>query len=128
MKQFSKTVFYRLPVISLCAFIFWQSSFSGIISQPLFPHDDKVMHFLVYALLAFLTIRCLTKENLSISKKNTKIITIIFVSLYGLSDEIHQAFVPERCASSYDFIADFLGAIIGTLSYQLKKISIYFQN
>jgi VanZ family protein len=38
---------------------------------------------------------------------------IVFASIYGLSDEIHQAFVPSRIASGWDFLADFLGSIWG---------------
>ena len=118
--------FYRLPVIALCAFIFWQSSFPGIISQPLFPYDDKVMHFGIYAFLALLVARAVQKEKPLWSPGKIKIITILFVSLFGLSDEIHQAFVPERFASVLDFLADCAGAVAGCLFYtnfKLKKNS-----
>jgi VanZ family protein len=109
--------FYRLPVITLCAFIFWQSSFPGIISQPLFPYDDKVMHFGVYALLALLVARAVQKENPMWSPGKIKIIAILFVSVFGLSDELHQAFVPARFASVLDFLADCAGAVAGCLFY-----------
>ena len=118
--------FYRLPVIALCTFIFWQSSYPGIISQPLFPYDDKVMHFGIYALLALLVARAVQKEKLLWSPKKIKIIAILFVSVFGLSDELHQAFVPERFASVLDFLADCAGAVAGCLFYTnfvLKKIT-----
>ncbi len=117
--------FYRLPVIALCTFIFWQSSYPGIISQPLFPYDDKVMHFGIYALLALLVVRAVQKEKPLWSPEKIKIITILFVSAFGLSDELHQAFVPERFASALDFLADCAGAVAGCLFYTnfvLKKI------
>ena len=110
-------LFYRLPVIALCLFIFWQSSYPGIISEPLFPHDDKVLHFGAYALLAILTARNLKAEKPFWSPIKIKIIVILFASLYGLSDEIHQAFVPSRYASAYDFLADCTGSIAGCLFY-----------
>jgi VanZ family protein len=47
----------------------------------------------------------------------TKILTIVFVSCFGLSDEIHQAFVHERYASALDFVADCAGSIAGCLFY-----------
>lgn len=121
MKPFSKTVFYRLPVISLCILIFWQSSYPGIISQPLFPQMDKLAHLVIYAVLAFLTARCLFNENSPISSTTIKITAILFTAAYGLSDEFHQSFIPERCASAYDFMADCTGAIIGSLTYTSKK-------
>lgn len=110
-------LFYRLPVIALCIFIFWQSSFPGIISEPLFPYDDKVLHFGAYALLAFLSARDLSAEKPFWSPAKIKIITILFTCFYGLSDELHQSFVPERFASALDFIADCAGSISGCLLY-----------
>ena len=121
MRQFSNRLnliyLYRLPVIGLCLLIFWQSSYPGIISEPLFPFDDKVLHFGAYALLAFLTARDLTAEKSFWSLPKIKIIAITFSCLFGLSDEIHQAFVPSRDASAGDFLADCAGSIFGCLFY-----------
>jgi len=121
MKQSSNKLnliyLYRLPVIVLCLFIFWQSSYPGIISEPLFPFDDKVFHFAAYALLATLTARDLIAEKLFRSLTRIKIIAIFFACLFGLSDEIHQAFVASRDASAGDFLADCAGSILGCLIY-----------
>ncbi len=121
MRQFSNKlsliVFYRLPVIALSVFLFWQSCYPGIISQPLFPYDDKVMHFGIYALLALLVARAVQKEKPLWSPGKIKIVTILFVSVFGLSDELHQAFVPARFASVLDFLADCAGAVAGCLFY-----------
>jgi len=108
---------YRLPVIGLCLFIFWQSSYPTIISAPLFPFDDKVLHFGAYALLAFLTARDLFAEKPFWSLTKIKIIAIAFACLFGLSDEIHQAFIPSRDASIGDFLADCAGSILGCFFY-----------
>jgi len=110
-------LFYRLPVIALCGALFWQSSYPGIISTPLFPHSDKVLHFGAYALLAFLTARSLVVDRPFWSPAKIKIIAILFACLFGLSDEIHQAFVPSRCASVYDLLADCAGSTAGAFFY-----------
>lgn len=110
--------FYRLPVFALCTVIFWQSSYPGIISAPLFPHDDKVIHFGVYALLSLLVARDLDAENPSWSRAKIRMITLIFVFAYGFSDELHQAFVPSRDASVWDLMADCGGSIFGCFFYQ----------
>jgi VanZ family protein len=34
--------------------------------------------------------------------------------LYGLSDELHQSFVPDRTGRLDDVLTDMLGAIVGT--------------
>lgn len=121
MKQFSDTFYiitlYRLPVIAFILFIFWQSSGPGMITQPLFPHFDKVLHFGAYALLAFLAARNLKKERPLWPAVKIKIIAIIFAGLFGLSDEIHQSFIPLRDASLWDFIADCAGSIAGAFFY-----------
>jgi len=114
---FSLTLFYRLPVIAVCLAIFWQSSYPGIISVPLFPHADKLLHFCVYAFLAFLTARDLIAEKPFWSPMKIKVAAILFASLYGVSDELHQAFVPERDASVFDVIADVAGSISGSVFY-----------
>lgn len=41
--------------------------------------------------------------------------SVIFCSLYGVSDEYHQSFVPGRLAETGDWLADTLGAAISTM-------------
>lgn len=108
---------YRLPVVCLCLFIFWQSSFPSLDSGPWFPHSDKLVHMGAYAFLAFLAARNLKQEKPLFSRTKLRIMAIGLASLYGLSDEIHQAFVPSRTASAWDFLADVLGSILGTWVY-----------
>lgn len=108
---------YRLPVVALCAFIFWQSSFPSVISHSFFAHQDKVLHFGAYALLAGLAARDLIVEKPFWSREKIKLSAIVFAAIYGFSDEIHQAFVPSRCASACDFMADLTGSITGCLVY-----------
>jgi VanZ family protein len=37
--------------------------------------------------------------------------------LYGLSDEVHQSFIPGRDASVGDVVADALGALLGAAAW-----------
>lgn len=110
-------LYYRLPLIGFCIFLFWQSSFPSLSSVPWFPHDDKLMHMGAYGFLAFLAARNLHQEKPFFNRTKLKIMAILFACLYGLSDEIHQAFVPERTASVWDFAADVLGSILGACFY-----------
>jgi VanZ family protein len=48
-------------------------------------------------------------------------LSIISASLYGVSDEIHQSFVPYRHGSFTDVIADILGAVCGVYLYHRWK-------
>ena len=121
MKPYSNTlsgiISYRLPVIACCLGIFWQSSYPAIISEPFFPHSDKLIHFFAYAFLALLCARDLMAEKPSWPAMKIKIISIVFASAFGLSDEMHQSFVPDRCASLFDFLADCCGSIFGCFIY-----------
>jgi len=44
-------------------------------------------------------------------------LVVILATLYGISDEVHQAFVPGRNASPWDVVADGLGGVMGALIY-----------
>jgi VanZ family protein len=43
---------------------------------------------------------------------------VLSTALYGLSDEVHQYFVPFRTADPLDLLADALGGALGVLFYQ----------
>jgi VanZ family protein len=40
------------------------------------------------------------------------VLAVAIVSLYGVSDEVHQAFVPGRNADVFDWVADTTGALV----------------
>lgn len=117
MNRIIYTAFYRLPAVALYLVIFWQSSYPGVIEEPLFPYDDKVLHFLVYGVLAALTARWLFADNPAWPLPKIRIVAIAAACLFGMSDEIHQAFVPSRVGSFPDFAADCLGSIVGATAY-----------
>jgi len=117
MSRLRITLLYRLPVAAYCALIFWQSSSASMESLPSFQYSDKVMHLGGYALLGALVVRALFHESLHLSRQKIIIAAILFSTLYGVSDEIHQSFVPERCADLFDVLADGVGSIIGVLFY-----------
>jgi VanZ family protein len=45
----------------------------------------------------------------------TLLITFIFGSIYGISDELHQYFVPGRSVEFLDWVADTLGSTSGAI-------------
>src|SRR3972149_7476486 len=76
-----------------------------------FPESDKVVHVLVYAPLGFLMAYALSRST---SSANLIFLGAFLAFLYGLTDEIHQYFVPGRDASALDAMADGTGAMIGS--------------
>jgi len=78
---------------------------------------DKLLHILAYALLGALFIRAFKTTQIKHHLKLVLILSILLSSLYGVSDEIHQYFVPYRNADLMDILADMLGSIIGVYIY-----------
>ena len=105
-----------LPVIVFCLLIFIQSSrpFPDLI--PAFSFIDKLLHFTAWTLLGFLFFRAY-HGNSPFSHRKDLLIWISFLSaaLYGVSDEIHQHFVPSRTADILDILADVAGSLCGAL-------------
>lgn len=67
-------------------------------------------------MLAFLVARAL--DILSpLQPRRAALASIVLSTLFGLSDEIHQYFVPGRDASALDLLADFLGSAAGAAAY-----------
>jgi len=117
--RFKNFIYYWLPVILYCIAIYIQSDFPSSEHIPTFEFSDKVLHFLAYAVMGVLFYRAYQtlrfKENLRL----LILLSIVSASLYGISDEIHQYFVPYRDASIFDVIANILGAICGVYLYNL---------
>jgi VanZ family protein len=93
-------------VIVWASIIFWLSSSpdgqGGFWLIRAIPYGDKLAHAAAFGLLAILLLMALRKGW----------IAIITTSLYGLSDEVHQYFVPGRSVDVTDWVADTLGAIL----------------
>jgi len=107
-----------LPVIALCVVIFVQSSFPSPDFGPAFPLKDKVTHMAAYGLLAVLFYRaCRVTWPERLSPAQLLVISVLFASLYGVSDEFHQSFVAARQADALDGVADVAGSILGVLGY-----------
>lgn len=78
------------------------------------PSFDKLAHFCVFGLLATLLFRLLPPAS---RNARNAFLVILAVSLFGLSDEIHQSFTPGRFVEFADWVADTLGATVAVLAY-----------
>jgi len=114
---------FWFPILLYCLLIFIQSSRPSPDITPHWPYIDKVLHFTAYALLGALFLRAFNITRIRHHLKLIIILSIILSSLYGISDEIHQSFVPFRTADAMDALADILGSITGVYLYQ-KTLSI----
>lgn len=71
---------------------------------------DKIGHFLVYGLLATLICRMG-------SGWRGAAIGLVAASLFGITDEWHQSYVPGRSSDPMDWVADTLGAALAVSLY-----------
>ena len=114
-----KILSYWFPVFIYCLLIFMQSSYPSPESVPDWPYIDKLLHIAVYALLGALFLRAFKTLRIQHNLKLVMILSILLSSLYGISDEIHQHFVPFRNADFMDALADMIGSVGGVYVYQL---------
>ena len=107
--------------------IFIQSSYSSPESIPALPYIDKILHFVAYAILGVLFFRAFRTQRFKENINLVIMLSIISSSLYGMSDEIHQYFVPYRDADIMDFLADVTGSICGVYLIKFIKNNVTTQ-
>ncbi|MCL6583177.1 MAG: VanZ family protein [bacterium] len=104
---------YWFPVVAYIGLIFFLSSQSHLpISPPNIPYGDKLCHGIEFAILGYLLMRAF-RQGSRISQNTSLALAILIALLFGLSDEIHQSFVPFRQSDIFDLLADGLGAAVG---------------
>ena len=112
-----------LPAVLWAAVIFGLSSIPGTQLPPVdLPNADKLAHLLLYAVLGALLLRGVRHPSRSRPQALPArrfwvdaLVTILLASLYGVSDEIHQRWTPNRSPDWHDVVADALGGGLGTL-------------
>jgi VanZ family protein len=108
--QSKKKLLVILFPIAWMALIYYLSSLQDPAKTTGFPFEinDKTMHFIFYGVLGGLV------WNVVRFYRKDKLIgyTALICGIYGLSDELHQIFVPGRSCDILDLLADILGAVI----------------
>ena len=100
------------PAVAQMAAIFTASSLSELPSLPggLTNHTG---HFIGYALLGALLLRALAQASWTGVTRRAVVLAWVGSVAYGVTDELHQAFVPMRTPALDDLAADALGAAAG---------------
>ncbi|MBI4931233.1 MAG: VanZ family protein [Bacteroidetes bacterium] len=78
---------------------------------------DKIVHFLIYLLLAIMMYYGWRKQNSFLSlHKNTLIKILLITTIYGFAVEIMQElFTADRHFDIFDALANSVGAVAGSL-------------
>ena len=100
-------VWYWLPPLAWMGIIFYLSAQPKLPALPE-PMLDLVLkkgtHFTVYAVLAFLWWRALSRGRMA--DRAALGLAFAIAVLYAMSDEFHQRFVPGRCPGLSDVLID----------------------
>ena len=120
--KFSHFLYYQFPPIAIAVAIFVLSSFSKLPDIDLeFKLKDKVYHAIAYCIFTYFIARGLYfRTKIDVFKTHFFTAAIILGALYGISDEVHQHFVPGRIMDFWDAVADGVGAVIGAYFFKMR--------
>ncbi len=102
-----------IALIAYCGLIYWLSSKEHIPLPDVFNFQDKVLHAGAYFMMAVLSWRAFSHFQMPL--KTLAWSSVIFCSIYGISDEWHQSFVSGRSSSAADWVADTIGAAVAVI-------------
>jgi VanZ family protein len=121
MSRFLRAPARLVPMILVMGAIFFLSSVQGEnLVLPNIVNIDKVAHMGVYGLLAGTVFFAFGGRLICLYPRLVPLLVILICILYGVTDEFHQSFVPNRTPSFSDVLADGFGAAVVSLIYAAK--------
>jgi len=121
-------IFFRyIPMITVMGIIFFLSNQPGdSLDLPDIPNVDKVLHAVAYGVLALTTLFAVPGHKYRANPWRICLLVVLFCFMYGVSDEFHQSFVPNRMPSVLDLIADTMGAVVVVFVwFKMKKQGVW---
>ncbi|MFB3895137.1 MAG: VanZ family protein [bacterium] len=113
---------YWGPVCGIAIAIFISSSISHPPTSGIrIPEFDKFLHSIGYAVFGYFARRAFSQTKRDLFARYAGIFAIVFCVFYGISDEIHQSFVPPRETDPIDLLADTIGATVGQAIHYIKQ-------
>lgn len=88
-----------------------------------FPFKSVVYHFLAFFIFGFFLLICMVRGKFNL---NLLFLALILSLLYGISDEIHQIFVPNRFFDIADILTNSAGILLAGVLYSLRCKRGYF--
>lgn len=120
-----KKIKYLAPSIVFASLIFIISNQENIkLPEIGFDLIDKFLHFFAYLIFG-LTIFWAIFNLYSEKNTRTKFVYLLIIgTIYALTDELHQSYIPGRTFDIFDIVADILGICASYLvfGYVVKLI------
>ena len=111
MRKRTAAALYWLPVAIWMGVIFFFSTLPEAMTPGRYILPDKVCHAGEYFILALFILIALSRTGTAGLTASFWIV-LLWVTVYGLSDEIHQLYVPTRHFDLMDLAADAGGALV----------------
>lgn len=111
MRRFTAYFPYWVPTLLWLGVTFFLSSLPDSITPGRFLLSDKICHAAEYFILAFLMLFALQRTT-ALKFSTCFWIVLAAGAVYGLSDEIHQLYVPTRNFDLRDLAADVCGILV----------------
>ena len=109
-----------LIVLVMASIIFYVSSLSFSGTEGGISYKSYIYHFTAFSYLALFLLISLSKGKYN---KLLILIAVFIAIIYGISDEIHQYFVPNRFPSLIDILTNSIGILITGIAYLKSKIT-----
>ncbi len=81
-----------------------------------FSIPDKVAHATVFGVFCYLCYRAFRSQTrFKILSRFALTMSVVLTLIYGITDELHQLFVPGRTSDVFDVAADTVGGLVTAL-------------
>jgi VanZ family protein len=81
---------------------------------------DKLLHLLFYLILTVLVLYGLKRQyTFPKIRSKAEIVALVSCSIYGLLIEYMQPIISDRFASFSDFLANFIGSVLGLIAFKI---------
>lgn len=88
------------------------------------PFADKIVHLFLYGPLGFWLARAFARPAFPCINARGEGYAFILGALYGLTDEFHQIFVPQRTFSLADWTIDCVALLIGVIVWRIYSLRL----
>ncbi len=105
---------YGLPPLLFAGLIFFLSS-RPVLPAPDLPGFDKLAHLCEYGVFGLLLARGFRAYGMT--PRVAIALAAVAASAYGVSDELHQGFVPGRSVEVLDWLSDTAGGAMGAAAW-----------
>jgi VanZ family protein len=103
------------PLVLAAAILYASATPATRLPGGLFPGSDKLIHFLLYGLLASLVARVPAVRRWPLAGIGW---AIVLASAFGIGDECWQSLTPGRSVEFADWCADTLGGVVAVAVYE----------